>query len=428
MFSLLKESPHLAADFDYLRWRNNFMFQRLRVGLLIAAVSLSTFIVLNLYPHQDLMTPPMWLLSNIAQTIAVLCCLALLYSPLGRICPGIPLLLFSWSVTLIPQYEALMNGQSNFDHVTWTLMFLGQTTLVPVKWRLHVLSHIVVFIGFILTQLAMELGFNIKPDPLLMQKPVFYYLYLFWFCVICDVSVYLHENLQFNEFRMNQNLKVEQQKVEGLLLNILPRSVADRLKQQNQENKTIADNFTEVTVLFADIVGFTEMCIRMPAIDLVQLLNYVFCVFDNLVEKHDLEKIKTIGDSYMVVAGLPELIPDHAVKIAELALDMQQAIADFNREHHQNLTIRVGIHTGPVIAGVIGIKKFAYDLWGDTVNTASRMESQGIAGGIQVSDKVHAILQEKYDLVERGEIQIKGKGDMMTYLLIGRKEKQTNPL
>lgn len=422
MLNTFQNYIHKTADTEYLQWRRNFMFQRLRIGLLIAIVSLSTFILLNVLFNQDVDEPPMWLFSNIVQACAVLFCLALLYSPWGRSCPGIVLLLFSWSVTLIPQYEALSHGQTNFDHVTWTLMFLGQTTLVPVKWRIHLLSHLSVFLWFISTQVAIEIGYNLAPDPLLMQKPIFYYLYLFWFCVICGISVYLYENLQFNEFNINTNLKAEQEKSEGLLLNILPRSIADRLKQQHT---TIADNFTEVTVLFADIVGFTEMSIRMSASELVELLNYVFCIFDNLVEKHHLEKIKTIGDAYMVVAGLPEKQADHATRIADLALDMQQAINDFNVQYQQNLSIRVGIHSGPVVAGVIGIKKFAYDLWGDTVNTASRMESQGISGDIQVSDKVHDILQDQYNLVERGKIKIKGKGEMTTYLLVGKKQAQT---
>lgn len=421
MLNPFRDSIHIAKDTGYLNWRRDFMFQRLRIGLLIAAIALSTFILFNIYPMQDITKPPMWLFSNIVQTCAVLLCLALLYSSWGRACPGIVLLLFSWSVTLIPQYEALMHGQTNFDHVTWTLMFLGQTTLVPVKWRIHLLSHLSVFIWFIGTQISIQVGYPLEPDPLLMQKPIFYYLYLFWFCVICVISVYLYENLQFNEFNANNTLKAEQEKTEGLLLNILPRSIAERLKKQHT---TIADNFAEVTVLFADIAGFTEMSIRMTASELVQLLNYIFCIFDNLVEQHQLEKIKTIGDAYMVVAGLPEIQADHLIRIADLALDMQQAINDFNVQYQQNLSIRVGIHSGPVVAGVIGIKKFAYDLWGDTVNTASRMESQGIAGDIQVSDRVYNLLQDEYDFVERGKIQMKGKGEMTTYLLRNKKQKE----
>ncbi|OQW94121.1 MAG: hypothetical protein BWK79_07480 [Beggiatoa sp. IS2] len=422
MLNPFRDSSHIANNAEYRKWRRGFMFQRLRIGLLIAAIALSTFILLNIYPNQEATEPPMWLFSNIVQACAVLFCLALLYSPWGRACPGIVLLLFSCSVTLIPQYEALTQGQTNFDHVTWTLMFLGQTTLVPVKWRIHLLSHLSVFTWFVGTQIAIQKGYPLEPDPLLMQKPVFYYLYLFWFCVICDISVYLYEKLQFNEFNVNSTLKTEQQKTEGLLLNILPRSIAERLKR---EHATIADNFTEVTVLFADIVGFTEISIRMTASELVEMLNYIFCIFDNLVDKHHLEKIKTIGDAYMVVAGLPEIQADHVTLIADLALDMQQAISDINTQYQQNLSIRVGIHSGPVVAGVIGIKKFAYDLWGDTVNTASRMESQGVADGIQVSDRVYKLLQDKYNFEERGKIKMKGGREMTAYLLTGKKTAES---
>lgn len=416
MLNPFQDPPHIATHTAYLEWRCDFMFQRLRVGLLVAAISLFSFILLGIYLHQDVMEPPMWLLSNILQTCAVLFCLVLLYSPLGYTYPSVILFLFSGAVTLIPQYEALAHGQTNFDHVTWTLMFLGQTTLVPVKWRVHLLSHLSVFIWFTATQIIAAMGF-LEPDPLFSQKPVFYLLYLFWFCVICDIAVYLYENLQFNEFNIKRNLTIEQEKAEKLLLNILPPSIAERLKQAHT---TIADDFTEVTVLFADIVGFTEMSTRMSASELVELLNRIFCVFDDLVEKHGLEKIKTIGDAYMAVAGLPEAYADHTARIADLALDMQRAIKDFNHQHQEELNIRVGMHTGPVVAGVIGMKKFAYDLWGDTVNIASRMESQGIAGDIQVSDAVYAILQVAYKFQERGSIEIKGKGKMETYLLKGK--------
>ena len=212
-------------------------------------------------------------------------------------------------------------------------------------------------------------------------------------------------------------LREEREKSESLLLNILPEAIADKLKEGHSH---IADGFPEATILFADIVGFTKLSETISPQDLVQLLNKIFSSFDALCAKHDLEKIKTIGDAYMVVGGLPMPRKDHAEAIAEIALDMQQEIARFNARENANLSIRIGINTGPVVAGVIGTTKFIYDLWGDAVNTASRMESHGIPGAIQVSATTYQLLQDKYLWKERGIIYVKGKGEMMAYLLVGR--------
>ncbi|MEG4324231.1 adenylate/guanylate cyclase domain-containing protein [Microcoleus sp. herbarium5] len=213
-------------------------------------------------------------------------------------------------------------------------------------------------------------------------------------------------------------LRLEQEKSDRLLLNVLPQPIADRLKQ---DQSIIADTFAEVTVLFADIVGFTQISSQISPPQLVSLLNDIFSTFDRLAEKHGLEKIKTIGDAYMVVGGLPMPRSDHAEAIAQMAIDMQQAITNFSHTHNQDFSIRIGINTGPVVAGVIGIKKFIYDLWGDTVNTASRMESHGKPGCIQVTSAIYDILQDKYVFESRGAIEVKGKGQMNTYFLIGIK-------
>lgn len=212
-------------------------------------------------------------------------------------------------------------------------------------------------------------------------------------------------------------LHYEQEQAERLLLNILPKVIAQRLKQLES---TIADNFEEVTVLFADIVGFTELSARFPPAQVVELLNRIFSAFDELSDCYGLEKIKTIGDAYMVVGGLPTPRSDHAEATANMALDMQQVITKFNNQNNQTLSIRIGMNTGPVVAGVIGIKKFSYDLWGDTVNIASRMESQGLPDQIQVTEFTYKKLQDKYLFEERGMIQVKGKGKMMTYFLKGK--------
>ncbi len=215
----------------------------------------------------------------------------------------------------------------------------------------------------------------------------------------------------------NGELLKEQEKSDRLLLNILPESIATRLKD-GQNN--IADGFAEVTVLFADIVGFTVLSAQISPEELLTFLNEIFSAFDSLTEKYCLEKIKTIGDAYMVVGGLPNPSTNHAECIAEMALDMQQELAKFNAKHQSGINIRIGINTGSAIAGVIGTKKFIYDLWGDAVNTAARMESHGISGAIQVTKSTYDILQHKYLFTDRGIIHIKGKGDMHTYLLTGR--------
>lgn len=213
-------------------------------------------------------------------------------------------------------------------------------------------------------------------------------------------------------------LRAEQEKSERLLLNILPEPIARQLKEGRS---SIANGFAEATILFADLVNFTQLSERKSPTQLVALLNEIFSAFDRLSEQHGLEKIKTIGDAYMVVGGLPIPRHDHAQAVAEMALDMQRAVARLSREQGETFNIRIGINTGPVVAGVIGTKKFIYDLWGDAVNTASRMESHGIAGAIQVTASTYERLQDNYLFKERGIIQVKGKGEMTTYFLLGKK-------
>jgi class 3 adenylate cyclase len=213
-------------------------------------------------------------------------------------------------------------------------------------------------------------------------------------------------------------LRLARKKAELLLLNILPQAVAERLKRGQ---RTIAESFEEVTVLFADLVEFTKFSTQTSPTELVEILNVIFSKFDRLADQHGVEKIKTIGDAYMVVAGLPTPRRDHAQAIAQMGLDMQKAIAQLNSEIGGAFKIRIGINSGPVVAGVIGIKKFSYDLWGDTVNTASRMESHGIAGYIQVTAATYERLKDEYRFEKRGSIQVKGKGEMTTYLLTGPK-------
>ena len=218
--------------------------------------------------------------------------------------------------------------------------------------------------------------------------------------------------------REHQLLQEEQAKSERLLLNILPQPIAERLKR---EPSAIADGFSAATVLFADIVEFTRISSDMPPERLVAWLNDLFSAFDVLSNHHGLEKIKTVGDAYMAAAGLPMPRPDHARAAAEMALAVQDAVAQRTAPNGEPLRMRIGLHTGPVVAGVIGVRKFIYDLWGDTVNTASRMESHGVPGAIQVTEATYRQLQDEYAFEERGMVQVKGKGEMRTYLLLGRR-------
>lgn len=218
--------------------------------------------------------------------------------------------------------------------------------------------------------------------------------------------------------RAESALAREHERSESLLRNILPDVIARRLKTQKE---SIADGFAEVSVLFADLVGFTELSGRLPPAEVVQLLNRIFSEFDGLTERRGLEKIKTIGDAYMVAAGLPEPRPDHAHAAARFAFDMLAVLARVNQETGHKLALRIGIHTGPVVAGVIGKRKFIYDLWGDTVNIASRMESHGIAGEIHVTAEVARRIADEFDLSEGRSITVKGKGEMITHLIVRRR-------
>lgn len=229
------------------------------------------------------------------------------------------------------------------------------------------------------------------------------------------LSVFLHDITERKT--IEEALRYQQEQAESLLLNILPQPIAERL---SLEDNIIADSFSEVTILFADLVDFTKLASKISPAELVQLLNTIFSAFDQLTEKYGLEKIKTIGDAYMVAGGIPTPQSDHAEAIANMALDMQQAIQHFNAHNAMKLSLSIGINTGPVIAGVIGTKKFSYDLWGDTVNMASRMQSHGLANSIQITETTYQHLQDKFLFEERGVIPVKGKGDTKTYLLMGQ--------
>lgn len=238
-----------------------------------------------------------------------------------------------------------------------------------------------------------------------------------WLCGGANFAIgfsYVLTTINRRAFQLEQMLADEKQRSEDLLLNILPSAIADRLKAGEEP---IADHVDNATVLFADLVGFTELSRTTAPARLVDLLNDLFSRFDSLVEKHGAEKIKTIGDAYMVAAGLSGSRASHVADVANLALDMKEAFAAFRNANDVDLKLRIGIHSGAVVAGVIGTRKFAYDLWGDTVNVASRMESEGLPDEIQISEKTTQQLPPGFAVEPRGEITIKGHLPQNAYLL-----------
>ena len=212
-------------------------------------------------------------------------------------------------------------------------------------------------------------------------------------------------------------LELEQQKSEQLLLNVLPPSIVTLLKESD---RTIARHHEEASIMFADIANFTPLSAALQPGEIVEMLNGVFTKFDQLTEGHGLEKIKTIGDSYMVAAGVPEARSDHAEVLAELALEMMSAVRSQTFNGHR-IVLRIGLNSGPVVAGVIGKSKFSYDLWGDTVNTASRIQQYGVLGEIQIGNATREKIEQSFVIEEREPMEMKGKGLMQVYLLKGRK-------
>ena len=398
------------------------MQRRLRLGILFGLCYFVTFLPLDTLKYLTTGHDPfdlLWIVTNLVRMGLLLACLWLIrknvYRP-QRIMAVF--LLASWSISLLHRFHETYTGLmtntpiAEPDLFSWALSFITQATLIPVSWPLHLISQLgVIAYYFVINPL---LGLQVVSPGLPAASLL---LNTFWICCICNCSVYFYEKLSRENFATNRQLIEAQEKSERLLLNILPRPIAEQLKQGPE---IIAESFAEVTVLFADIVNFTQLTETQPAAKIVDLLNQVFSRFDRLAENHGLEKIKTIGDAYMVAAGLPQPRANHAAAVAAMAVEMQETLADFNARTGQNISLRIGIHTGPVVAGVIGLKKFAYDLWGDTVNTASRMESHGIPGQIQISEATYRQLQDcdqTYAFHPRGPIVIKGKGSMVTYLM-----------
>jgi len=321
-------------------------------------------------------------------------------------------LLLSTTISVVTNLPSHWGTPVMPDLKGWTLGFFSIAAVLPFRWHWHLISHLIAYVNYVLTNGLM--GQAIFPEPLDPGQVLFD---MVWISLMSTLVVGLYERLSRTEFEVRKQLRQEQRRSDQLLTNILPRSVADRLLTDSSQ---IADLFPEVTVLFADLVGFTPLASQLQPGETIELLNRMFSLFDQLAEFHGLEKIKTIGDAYMAAAGLPNPNPNHAAAAADMALAMQRAIEQLNQTSRYPLSIRVGLHSGPVVAGVIGLRKFAYDLWGDTVNVASRMESQGSPGKIQVTQAVFDRLGGEaslYRLTQRGVIAVKGRGDMLVYWL-----------
>jgi len=292
---------------------------------------------------------------------------------------------------------------------------LGTLTVSTLRLRTVILPALAGAIGYVLVA-------NAYPLPGIVAAAIALASIVLLVGIAATYQIESSRRLVFLQARrlaeQNERLGQERAKSESLLRNILPAEIVERLKSDPSH---IADGFSEVTILFADIVGFTDLSARLSPVEVVAMLNRLFTAFDDLAERHGLEKIKTIGDAYMVVGGLPEPRPDHAEAVIAMALGMRDAVAAVAKETGYGLNVRIGANTGPVIAGVIGKKKFAYDLWGDAVNTASRMESHGVAGEIQVTEATWAKVKDRFELESRGPMSVKGKGEMPAWFVRGVK-------
>jgi adenylate cyclase len=410
--SRLLDGPGDAAGVSFRTWQQRLIQKRLTLSVAIALSYFSSFTVISGFRlHWQGQSLDLRTTTNLMTAISLGGLMVWLHTPMGRRHPMVTFLGLSWAITILTNVSQTITGIIVPDLKGWIMTFFAQATIMPFRWQWHLVSQLGAY--------AYYLGVN----GLVFRHPIFppgvvagdLLFDMAWNSALPTLAVYLYERLSQAEFETKQKLRAEQQRSRQLLLNVLPESIAERLLQ---EPTVIADHFAEVTVLFADIVGFTQLSTQKSPDEIVQLLNEVFSRFDELAEQYGLEKIKTIGDAYMVVAGIPYQRPDHAAAIADMALAMRSTLQAYNQRTGQTLAIRTGIHSGPVIAGVIGLKKFAYDLWGDTVNTASRMESHGLPDEIQLTQSTYEHLKHHYHFQVRGAVEIKGKGSMTTYLLL----------
>jgi len=318
-------------------------------------------------------------------------------------------------------YSALLTHFSGgFNSSYWAgfaFFLVAWSGIFPQSYKTTIATNISFIISYNVILYSLN-GFSILTS---IVKIIEYNVFLFGFAAVGSVVSYVVYQNKIQVYNSNCEIDIQKQKSENLLLNILPPQIADRLKEGET---TISDYFDRVAILFADIVGFTSYCTDKKPKEIVDLLNYIFYAFDKKTEELGLEKIKTIGDGYMVLAGGLKDSNSDLLKTIDLGDYMIQFIENFSKEKNTQLAIRVGIHIGSVTAGVIGKTKFAFDIWGDSVNIASRMESTGVPMEIQVTQEVVNYISDKNRCVYRGEIDVKGKGKMKTYIIQRYKRDQ----
>jgi len=313
----------------------------------------------------------------------------------------------------VPIHAILATLYLGFSSAFWMHILISMSIIVLVPfWTKKVRYSICLALSLIMVAIG-TMSILIGPlQPISIGVEIYFFASNAIFLALIVVSVIAVYD--FAVAQAEEALQLEFSRAESLLLNILPSAIAARLKAQEEP---LADSHDSVSVLFADLAGFTHLSRKMSAAELVNLLNDLFSRFDKLVQQHGAEKIKTIGDAYMVATGLSGSVANHAEQVADLALGMQKAFGEFRAQNQVDLKLRIGVHSGAVIAGVIGQQKFAYDLWGDTVNIASRMESEGLPDQIQISAETWQLIHHRYVTSSRGEIQIKGHSPRATYLL-----------
>ncbi len=405
-----QHSPSGARELDYQAHVSELARARVRPLGLVLALIIVLDGVYEAFTRPDTFAHTYW--TRIAAFVACASVYVILRKPRSqRLILALVTLVVLVMAIDIEEASVTAAGHGSAFFTGLALVVAATGLLFPIEVGATLLLSAMVWVVFLV---PLVLGAE-HLDPHLAGDQAFFLLCA---TIIAAVGSRMSSKLRRSEFFGREALKDEKERSEQLLLNILPRPIAERLERGE---RTIADRVEDASVLFADIVGFTPLSETMTPEQLVAVLDDIFSEFDKSAVRRGLEKIKTIGDAYMVASGL--LVPrgDHLEAIADMALDMRAAVEAVNQRRGLSLAMRIGIHTGPVVAGVIGTSKFSYDVWGDTVNTASRMESHSSAGEIQVTADVRQRLENDYDFSEPRSVNVKGKGTLVTSYLRGRK-------
>jgi len=409
IFTLEFRDKALEAAFQADHAKN--VLSQVRIAIIIAAILYGTFSILDFIVITENRIPALFVRFGFAIPLFALGYLAT-YRMYFR--KRLQLLV---SIIICIAGVGIMLIAIRYENVKSDIFFTG--TLLPLFWAflysgLRFINAVKVGLCLIVIYEVLLYSFSNMPFYTFIGLNFF----IFTSLIIGVLGGYTIERYYRRDFVNQRLIRLEKQKNEKLLLNILPKSIAEELKAHEG---TIARDYEEITVLFADLVGFTQLSSHQTAQEVVTMLNEIFSMFDKLTDEYGLEKIKTIGDAYMVTSNISANKSDAVEAVADFALDVHQMLSKYNERTGKNIEIRVGIHTGPAVAGVIGVKKFIYDVWGCTVNIASRMESHSLINQTQVSQASYELLKDRFIFDERGEIEIKGMGRMHTYLLMNRR-------